>query len=46
MYKLQPYVGIDGGVLVAGTGGTADWTSVKLPNGVTGWVRTEDLIRV
>ncbi len=42
----DPELEIHEGLLVAVTGSTADWTSVKLPNGVTGWVRTADLIRI
>ncbi len=42
----SPELEIHEGLLVTVTGTAADWTGVTLPNGVTGWVRTEDLIRI
>jgi hypothetical protein len=41
-----PELDVHEGLLVTVTGSAAEWTSVKLPNGVTGWVRTVDLIHI
>lgn len=42
----SPELDVHEGLLVTVTGTAAEWTGVKLPNGVTGWIRTEDLIRI
>ncbi|MFT4605787.1 MAG: tetratricopeptide (TPR) repeat protein [Rhodothermales bacterium] len=42
----SPEMEIHEGLLVTVTGATSGWTGVQLPNGVTGWVRSEDLIPV
>ena len=42
----SPEMEIHEGLLVTVTTTAADWTGIKLPNGVTGWVRSDDLIRI
>lgn len=42
----DPELEIHEGLIVQVEGSSDAWTAVRLPNGVTGWVRTDDLIRI
>ncbi|NNE71833.1 MAG: tetratricopeptide repeat protein [Rhodothermales bacterium] len=44
--SAEPELEIHEGLLVEIEGSSDTWTAVRLPNGVSGWVRSEHLIRV